>query len=92
MKTIRKVEIIPIFVEFIPFELEDGKLYISEEYGVAIHLCLCGCQEKTVTPLQHGEWTLIKDGEKISLTPSIANYQMPCKSHYVITKNVANFV
>lgn len=93
MKTLKKVEIEPVYVEFMPSELEDGKLYISEKYNVAIHLCLCGCKEKTVTPLHpvHG-WILTKQNDKVTLTPSISNYQMPCKSHYIITKNVANFV
>lgn len=98
MKTIKQVEITPIFVQFIPEELEEGKLYISREYKVAVHNCLCGCKSKTVTPLNEGGWTLIErskklgDNDVISLTPSIANYQIPCKSHYIITNNKANFV
>jgi len=32
-----------------------------------------------------------EDG-KVSFTPSVGNYQIPCKSHYIITKSVANFV
>lgn len=99
MRTIKKVSIEPIYVEFIPKELEEGKLYISERFGVVIHNCLCGCGERTVTPIDnvingkdHG-WKLIKhDDNKVSLIPSIGNYQMPCKSHYILTKNVANFV
>lgn len=93
MKTLMKVPIEPVYVEFMPTVLEDGKLYISEKYNVAIHLCLCGCKEKTVTPLHPIDgWVLTKQGDKVTLTPSIGNYQMPCKSHYIITKNVANFV
>lgn len=99
MKTIKKVEIKPVYVEFIPDELEEKTFYISEEYGTIMHNCLCGCGAKTVTPIDavingvdHG-WKLIKEkDDKISMTPSIANYQMPCKSHYILTKNVANFV
>lgn len=100
MKTIKKVEIEPIYVETIPDEKEDGKMYISEKFHVAIHNCLCGCKVETVLPLNHGTgimashgWTLTKhDDGKVSFSPSIANYQFPCKSHYIITKNVANFV
>ena len=33
MKTLKKVPIEPIFVEFIPEKLEIGKLYISEKYN-----------------------------------------------------------
>lgn len=93
MKTLKKVEIEPIFVYYMPDVLEENKVYISEEFGVAIHNCLCGCKVKTVTPLGNNEWTLTKhtDG-KVSLSPSIFNNQFPCKSHYILTKNVANFV
>lgn len=92
MKTIRKVEIVPVYVDLVPEELEEGKLYISEAYETAIHLCLCGCKNKTVTPLNKGQWTLIKAKDKISLVPSIGNYYFPCRSHYIITNNIANFV
>ena len=95
MKTIKQVEITPVYVEIMPpYEtLEEGKIYISKMYSVSVHRCLCGCGEKTVLPLHpiHG-WTLIESGDKISFTPSIGNYQFPCKSHYIITKNKANFV
>lgn len=96
MKTIMKVEIEPVFVEgyMPPFEtMEEKKIYISEEYQTSIHKCLCGCGEKTVMPLGNGGWNLIKhDNGKISFTPSVGNYQFACRSHYIITKNVANFV
>lgn len=100
MKTLKKVEIEPVYVHYMPhaIEMEQGKLYISKEFEIAIHLCLCGCGEQTVTPIYKeiaGEkgWELIEhDNGKISLTPSIGNFQFPCKSHYIITKNVANFV
>lgn len=93
MKTIKKVTIEPVFVEFIPDVLEENKLYISEKYESAIHNCLCGCGEKTVTPLGGGaNWDLIKESNgTISLIGSIGNYNFACKSHYIITKNVANF-
>ena len=93
MKTLKKVEIIPIFVDYIPETLQENILYISEKYGVAIHLCLCGCKQKTVTPLGEGDWTLSKhENGKVSLSPSIGNFQFYCMSHYIITNNVANFV
>lgn len=93
MKTIKKVEIEPIFVEFIPNVLEENKLYISEEYKCAVHLCLCGCKKKTVTPLGGGlNWDLIKESNgTVSLIGSVGNYNFPCKSHYIIAKNIANF-
>jgi len=92
MKTIRKVEIIPVFVDTIPMEMEDQKVYISKKYGCSVHRCLCGCGEKTVLPLGVDQWTLIENGNKVSFTPSVGNFQFDCKSHYIITNNVANFV
>lgn len=92
MQTLKKVPIEPVFVEFIPDELEFGKLYISKEYKSAIHLCLCGCGNQVVTPLHRSGWELTEfTDNKITLSPSIGNYQT-CGSHYIIVKNVANFV
>lgn len=89
-----------MFVDIVPEILEENKLYISKKYGVAIHLCLCGCKEKTVTPFNNEKhykgdkyhWGLIEKEGKISLLGSIGNYNFPCKSHYIITNNIANFV
>ncbi len=95
MKTIKKVEITPIYVTTMPDVLEENAIYISEEYGVSVHNCLCGCGVKTALPLSDGEWKLIKhDDGKISFTPSIGNFsgEDPYHAHYIITKNIANFV
>lgn len=99
MKTLFKVTIEPVYVKFIPEILEPNKIYISEEYGATAHNCLCGCGNKTFLPIDNiingvdYGWQLIKDDDgKISFTPSVGNFQLPCKSHYIITKNVANFV
>lgn len=93
MKTIKKVEIEPVFVEFVPKIIEENKLYISEEYNSAVHNCLCGCGLLTVTPLGGGKnWDLVKHSDgKVSLIGSVGNYNFPCKSHYIITRNIANF-
>ncbi len=82
-------ELIPQYVEFMPSELEDGKLYISEKFSIAIHLCACGCKRKTVTPLGDGEWSLSKNNDKITLRPSIGNFmgETPYHAHYYITDN-----
>ncbi len=85
----RTIEVTPIYLEYIPRELEEGKIYISKEYGVAIHLCACGCVEKTVTPLGKGGWTLTENEDKITLRPSIGNWtgENPYHAHYYITDN-----
>lgn len=91
MKTLKKVEIEPVFVEgFIPEQLEQGKLYISGEFKTAIHLCLCGCGNQSVTPTGRNGWVLTEKDGKITLSPSILNH--PCEAHYIIRNNVANFV
>lgn len=87
----RKVRITPMFVEYVPDVLLEGILYISE-YGTAIHLCLCGCKNKTVTPLTDDMWSLsVNINGAVSLSPSIGNYSFPCRSHYIITNNIAEF-
>ena len=71
-----------------PDKLEDGILYISYEFETAIHLCACGCGEKTVTQIRNGEWSLKMENNKPTLTPSIGNFQIPCRSHYFITNGM----
>ena len=95
MKTIKTVEVIPVFIDgYMPDEklMEERHIYISIQYGVSIHMCLCGCRNKTVLPLHKHEWILTENNKGISFTPSIGNFQLPCKSHYIITDNKANFV
>jgi hypothetical protein len=75
-------------VEVIPEILEDSILYISLMYEVAIHKCCCGCGLKVVTPLNPQDWTLTIDGEAVTLSPSIGNFQFPCKSHYWIRNSM----
>lgn len=78
----------PEFVHFIPEELEQGILYVSERFAVSIHLCACGCGEKTVLPFGTPEgWGYDRDGDLVTFDPSIGNYQMPCRSHYYIRRN-----
>ena len=94
MKTLKQVNVVPFFAEYIPDKevMVVGEIYISREYKTASHLCLCGCGELVVTPLSKGEWALTEKDGKISLSPSIGNYQFKCQSHYIITNNKANFV
>lgn len=75
------------FVEFIPDELERGTIYISMRFATASHLCLCGCDNKVVTPIRPTDWKLIFDGKTVSLDPSIGNWSFPCQSHYWIRNN-----
>jgi hypothetical protein len=77
----------PRFVLTIPRPLEPGVLYVSMEYGTVVHSCCCGCGLEVVTPLTPTDWHLSYDGEGISLRPSVGNWNFPCQSHYVITRN-----
>ena len=70
------------FVEFIPNELDEKKLFISIPFATVVHLCLCGCGERVVTPLSPTDWRLVFDGETVSLSPSIGNWSFDCQSHY----------
>lgn len=73
-------------IETMPDEIEQGVLYVSRRYEVAIHLCACGCGIKTVTPFSglYG-WVLTDGANGITLRPSIGNQNFPCGSHYWIT-------
>lgn len=78
--------LVPVLVDEIPpsNDMQSGYLYISHKYGTAVHYCACGCGEEVVTPLSKDGWSLHFNG-RFSLTPSIGNFQFPCRSHYYIT-------
>jgi hypothetical protein len=75
------------FVEFIPDIMEEMTLYISIEYCIAVHKCICGCGNEVVTPISPTDWELRFNGKTVSLSPSIGNWNFDCKSHYFITRN-----
>lgn len=76
----------PQFVEFIPEQLEDGVLYISQRYRTATHRCCCGCGSEVVTPIGPADWTLKAVNGAVTLRPSIGNWSLPCRSHYLISQ------
>ena len=71
-------------VTYVPRQLAEGTLYVSAEYKVAVHLCACGCGNKVTTPLGPVEWSFREHNGQATLTPSVGNWQLPCRSHYVI--------
>lgn len=83
----RHVQLTPFFVKSVPRALDPGVLYVSMEYGTVVHSCCCGCGQEVVTPLTPTDWKLTFDGEAISLWPSVGNWNLPCRSHYVIKGN-----
>jgi hypothetical protein len=72
------------FVEYIPDNISEGVVYISMEYGAVVHKCCCGCGNKVFTPLSPTDWHLTYDGVSVSLSPSVGNGNLPCRSHYWI--------
>lgn len=84
----RTMTLNPEFVSEIPKKLDEGKIYISPQYGAIVHLCPCGCGSEISTPLnrEYG-WVMSYDGELLSLSPSVGNYSYPCQSHYFIKDN-----
>lgn len=75
------------FIELLPSTLESETLYVSLKYKNMVHLCFCGCGKKVVTPLSPTGWELTFNGREMSVLPSIGNWNLPCRSHYWITKN-----
>jgi len=69
-----------------PKQLFSGILYVSEEFKVTAHLCPCGCNNKIITPITPVNWMYTEYNNTPTLSPSISNWQLPCKSHYWITK------
>lgn len=86
MQTIRLQQ-----VHYMPKQLEPGILYVSEEFKVAGHLCACGCGNKVITPLGPTEWSVKVTPRGPSLWPSIGNWQLPCRSHYIIGEGRINW-
>jgi len=74
-------------VHRIPSEIAQGILYVCFDCNVVVHLCACGCGEKVILPISPDFWSVIYDGENISLNPSIGNFQFSCRSHYWIKDN-----
>jgi len=93
MKTLKKVSVDLVRIVNMPEResLLPNTIYYSEEYKGAGHLCLCGCGEQVWTPLGKDGWTLTEKDGKVTMTPSLA-HRFECKSHYIITNGVANFV
>jgi hypothetical protein len=84
--------LIPEFVELIPEQLREGVLYISRRYRTASHLCCCGCKHEVLTPLNSAKWHMTEhtDGS-VTLSPSIGNWHLPCRSHYLLIKNCVHW-
>jgi hypothetical protein len=87
VKAKKSIEVAHRFIELLPDTLEERTLYVSMEYKSIVHLCLCGCATKVVTPLSPTGWSMTFDGKTVSLYPSIGNWNLACRSHYWIEKS-----
>lgn len=82
----------PVFVEEVPDLLEHGKIYISDRFGIAVHLCACGCGQKTamgMKPHWDSGWGYANNNGVVTFTPSVGNFsgESPYHAHYFITNN-----
>ena len=75
------------FVDLVPNALDEGVLYVCIKYKTVSHLCCCGCGHEVVTPLAPTFWKLTFDGDTVSLSPSVGNWEFPCRSHYWVREN-----
>lgn len=90
MKTLKKVPLELIEVDYIPSEMEFGKFYYSKEFDFSNHLCVCGCGHKVPIPIKKGQWKIVNK-IPLSVTPSLQQ-TFECKTHYIISNGVANIV
>jgi len=95
MVTKKKVKVKYKICKILPSlkDMENNVVYISKKYLSTSHKCICGCGIQIHMGLMPNEWKYqIDSNNKISMQPSVGNYQIPCKSHYIFYKGNANFV
>jgi len=71
-------------VERIPKQLNSGVVYHTQEFEVAALLCACGCGHRVMLLVPDSHQVSSDDG-LVTVRPSIAVCDAPCKSHYIIT-------
>ncbi|WP_404943419.1 DUF6527 family protein [Rhizobium ruizarguesonis] len=79
------------FVEGFPDRLEKDTLYVSVEHASMAHLCACGCGTEVITPLSPTDWRFTFNGKTISVEPSVGNWSLTCRSHYIIRHNLVHW-
>ena len=75
------------WVEDMPESMEPGRFYISIKHRLTEHYCACGCGTEVSLPLGGSGWKLMYDGDSIDIWPSVGNWRLPCKSHYLIMES-----
>lgn len=84
-KKLRSVLLVPEFVDPLPDQISQGRLYISVIAGVAVHACPCCCGLKVVTPISPTAWRITFDFETVSLHPSVKNSS--CGANYAVNRS-----
>lgn len=70
-------------VQRLPAELADGTVYLSEEYGLAVLNCACGCGHRVTLLVDDGH--TVKDiDSRVDIWPSIGVWDAACRSHFWI--------
>jgi hypothetical protein len=72
-------------IKKIPKQLEYGIVYHNQEFELAAMLCACGCGHR-VTLLVPDSHQVKSSRGLVTVTPSIAVCDAPCRSHYFITE------
>ena len=92
MKTLKKIPVTVKHVTIIDSQLEQNIIYISDKFKLSVHLCLCGCGNKAVTPINKDGWLVTENEKGVTFKPSILNTNCPNRYHYIITNGIANVV
>lgn len=74
-------------VKSMPLILNEGILYVSLVNEVVGHQCPCGCGNKVLIRIGKAGWDYFEYNGKVTLYPSLGNWELPCRSHYWIIKN-----
>ena len=87
-----------VLCDHFPSDPQDGNFYYSEEFRSSLHLCACGCKGRVVMPIKAAGWTLTRLASSFSISPSVGNRELVCRSHYFIRngkviwlKSMSNF-
>ena len=89
MKTLKRIPVRLVRVEYMPKDFGENVIYVSDD-GAANHLCLCGCGDKKPFRIHPDEWEILNE-EPLTITPSL-KHTLGCESHYIITNGIANIV
>lgn len=91
----RQIKLDVEHVNYMPDYYEEGTLYVSYVFGLAICLCPCGCGEHCVMPLKPNDpdgWVFQEDERGVTLSPSILETTCPNKSHFFIENSKIRWV